>query len=130
MRRNALISALVVLLFWAAAPVSGHHSLSAEFDQDQPIEFTGTVTKIDWMNPHIYTHVTVKQDDGTEVTYKVEGSPPNALYRRGWRKDSLMTGQVVTVAGIRAKNPDSPNIGSARITTEDGQTIFSGNGPN
>jgi hypothetical protein len=130
MRRNAPVFALFVILIWAAAPVSGHHSLSAEFDTDQPIEFSGTVTKIDWMNPHIYTHVLVKQDDGTEITYKVEGSPPNALYRRGWRKDSLQAGDFVTVAGIRAKNPESPNIGSARITTEDGRTIFSGTGPN
>ncbi len=110
------------------APVVAHHSISAEFDRNQPIEFTGTIKQVDWMNPHIYTHVEVKNPDGTSVIYKVEGGPPNALFRQGWRKDSLKTGDTVTVSGIRAKNPQSMNIGVATILTADGKRIFGAQG--
>ena len=88
--------------------------------------FTGTIKKVDWTNPHIYTHVEVKNPDGTLVVYKVEGGPPNSLFRQGWRKDTLKVGETVTVSGIRAKNPTSMNIGVASITTADGKRVFSG----
>lgn len=110
------------------APVIAHHSISAEFDTNKPIEFTGTIKQVDWMNPHIYTHVEVKNPDGTSVIYKVEGGPPNALFRQGWRKDSLKTGDTVTVSGIRAKNTQSMNIGVATILTADGKRIFGAQG--
>ncbi len=125
--------ASVFLIACAAAavlgvPVAAHHSVSAEFDTAKPIEFTGTIKQVDWMNPHIYTHVEVKNPDGTSVVYKVEGGPPNSLYRQGWRKDSLKTGDTVTVKGIRAKNPQSMNVGVATITTSDGRRIFGAQG--
>lgn len=110
------------------APVVAHHSISAEFDTAKPVTFTGTIKQVDWMNPHIYTHVEVKNPDGTTVVYKVEGGPPNSLYRQGWRKDSLKTGDTVTVSGVRAKNPQSMNIGVATITTADGRRIFGAQG--
>ena len=109
---------------WLASPVHAHHSISAEFDQSKPVTFTGTIKKVEWMNPHIYTHVEVKNPDGTLTVYKVEGGPPNALYRQGWRKDSLKVGETVTVSGIRAKIPTSMNVGVATITTEDGRRVF------
>jgi hypothetical protein len=109
-------------------PVVAHHSISAEFDTAKPVTFTGTIKQVDWMNPHIYTHVEVKNPDGTTVVYKVEGGPPNSLYRQGWRKDSLKTGDTVTVSGVRAKNPQSMNIGVATITTADGRRIFGSQG--
>jgi len=82
-----------------------------------------------WMNPHIYTHIEVKQSGGSTFVYHVEGGPPNSLFRQGWRKDSLKVGDVVTVSGWRAKNQDSPNVGQATITTADGKKIYSGDGP-
>jgi hypothetical protein len=110
------------------AVAHAHHSTAAEFDQNKPITFTGTVQKVMWMNPHIYTHIEVKEG-GTSTVYHVEGGPPNSLFRNGWRKDSLKVGDVVTVAGWKAKNPESPNVGQATITAKDGHKIFSGDGP-
>ena len=124
MNRNmATISLVFAGLLVGAIPALAHHSVSAEFDTTKPIEFTGTVKTVEWTNPHIYTQVEVKQPDGTTKIYRVEGSPPNALFRNGWRKDSLKVGQVVSVKGHRAKNPDSPNVGTATITA-DGKKVF------
>ena len=128
MGRRASIAVVSACLLTLTAPLSAHHSISAEFDQSKPVTFTGTIKAVDWKNPHIYTHVQVKNPDGTLTVYKVEGGPPNALYRAGWRKDTLKVGDTVTVNGIRAKNPQSMNIGVATITTSDGKRVF-GNAP-
>jgi len=88
------------------------------------VTFTGTVSKIEWTNPHIYTHVEVKEPDGKVVEYRVEGGPPNALYRSGWREDTLKPGDTVKVSGVRAKSPTSMNIGQATITKADGSPVF------
>ena len=106
-----------------------HHSTAAEFDSGQRVTFTGTVQKVMWMNPHIYTYVEVKQPDGTSFVYHVEGGAPNGLFRQGWRKDSLPVGTVVSVSGWRSRNGDSPNVGQATISTADGRKLFSGDGP-
>ena len=124
--RTTVIGALAALAL--AVPAFAHHSVSAEFDQNKPVTFTGTVTKIEWTNPHIYTHVEVKEPGGKTVEYRVEGGPPNALYRAGWRKDTLKPGDTVTVSGLRAKIATSTNIGVANITTADGKRVFA-NGP-
>jgi hypothetical protein len=131
MGRGVLIAFILGIgLAFSASTATGHHAISAEFDVNKPIEFTGKVVKIDWLNPHTYTHVEVTQPDGTGIVYKVEGGPPNALYRSGWRKESLPIGEEVTVAGIMARNPESTNVGSARITNEAGLRFFSGTNPN
>jgi len=124
--RITVIGALAALAI--AAPAWAHHSVSAEFDQNKPVTFTGTVSKIEWTNPHIYTHVEVKEPDGKVVEYRVEGGPPNALYRAGWRKDTLKIGDTVTVSGLRAKIATSTNIGVANITTADGKRVFANGG--
>ena len=125
MRTN--LALLVALAFSANA--FAHHSTAAEFDKDKPITFTGTVKKVQWMNPHIYTLVETQGADGKAVVYRIEGSAPNALFRLGWRMDSLKIGDTVTVSGLRAKNDASMNIGQAKIKTADGKHIFNGNAP-
>ena len=106
-----------------------HHSTAAEFDNSKPITFTGVVKKVQWMNPHIYTLIETQGADGKPVVYRIEGGPPNALFRQGWRMDSLHIGDTVTVSGLRAKNEASLNIGQAKITTADGKRVFDGNAP-
>ena len=128
MRKASVIVIACAVAAALGAPILEHHSISAEFDREKPITFTGTIKQVDWMNPHIYTHVEVKNPDGSNVVYKVEGGPPNSLFRQGWRKDTLKTGETVTVSGIRAKNPQSMNVGVATITTSDGRRIFGSQG--
>jgi len=123
----ALAAALACLGFSCA--VSAHHSTAAEFDRNKPITFTGTVKKVQWLNPHIYTHVEVKSPDGTTVVYRVEGGPPNALFRQGWRMNSLKVGDIVSVTGFRAKSEESMHVGQATITTADGKRVFAGTAP-
>jgi hypothetical protein len=121
MKGKLLIGAAFLL---AAVPAFAHHSIVAEFDPNQPITFKGAVKKIEWTNPHIYTSIEAPAADGKTVVYRVEGGPPNALYRQGWRKDTLKVGDVVTVSGIRAKSSSSMNVGQATITMSDGRKIF------
>jgi hypothetical protein len=123
MRRNLLAGLCIGGAVLAGTPLVAHHSLSAEFDVNKPITFTGTITQVDWTNPHIYTHVEVTAPDGGKIVYKVEGGAPNSLFRQGWRKETLKTGSVVTVTGLRAKNPASTNIGQAVIVLPDGRKL-------
>src|SRR5262245_60671404 len=125
---RASLAVFTALVLSVTVPLTAHHSVSAEFDSSKPITFTGVVKKVDWMNPHIYTHIETKGPDGKLVVYKVEGGPPNSLYRQGWRKDTLKVGEAVTVTGVRAKVATSTNIGNATIKTADGKTIYSGRG--
>jgi hypothetical protein len=131
MKSEALRRVALAMFFalWCAGPAQSHHSTAAEFDQAKPVTFTGTVKLVVWLNPHIYTHVEVKREGTPPVVYHVEGGSPNSLFRQGWRKDSLQVGEVVTVTGQGAKNPESPNVGQATIVTADGRRIFSGNAP-
>jgi len=125
MRRITFAGWLVGAAFVATvSPLSAHHSIVAEFDPSQPITFKGAVKKVEWTNPHIYTSIEVAGADGKTLVYRVEGGPPNALFRQGWRKDTLKVGDVVTVSGIRAKSPTSMNVGQATITMPDGRKIF------
>jgi hypothetical protein len=122
-----LVAAAASLVF--SGELLAHHSTAAEFDKARPITFTGTVKKVQWMNPHIYTLVETKGADGKPVVYRIEGSAPNALFRQGWRMNSIKVGDTVTVSGLRAKNPASLNIGQAKIKTADGKRVFDGTAP-
>ena len=127
MTRNmfgVLILALVLIAL--ELPVLAHHAVSAEFDRNKPISFTGTVKKVEWMNPHIYTHIEAKDASGKTVVYEVEGGAPNALFRNGWRADTLKAGETVNVTGTRAKSESSMRVGQATITKADGTRVFGG----
>src|SRR5215813_233307 len=126
MTRKSL-SVLVVgsLLFFVTAPLFAHHSFDAEYDRTKPIKFEGKISKVDWMNPHIYIYVDAKDANGKTVTWAVEGSPPNDLYRRGIKKESILIGTPVSVKGYMAKKPGALFVNGS-LTTEDGRSVFQG----
>ena len=127
MARKLVTLALGIGVLVSAAPLVAHHSVSAEFDTTKTIKFVGKVKEVNWGNPHIYTSVeTTDPDSGKPAVFRVEGGAPNALFRQGWRKDTLKIGETVTVTGNRAKNPDSPNIGQATILNEAGKRVYAG----
>jgi hypothetical protein len=127
MARKLVTLALGIGVLVSAAPLVAHHSVSAEFDTTKTIKFVGMVKEVNWGNPHIYTSVeTTDPDTGKPAVFRVEGGAPNALFRQGWRKDTLKIGETVTVTGNRAKNPDSPNIGQATILNEAGKRVYAG----
>src|SRR5437763_1280076 len=84
------------------------------------LKINGTAKSVDWMNPHLYVNIEAKEN-GKDVVYSVEGGPPNALFRQGWRPYSLKIGDKVQVSGVRAKKPESYRIGQAQITMPDGR---------
>jgi len=125
MRRNLLAVTTLLGILVAAVPLVAHHSFAAEYDSNKPIKFQCKVTKVEWMNPHVYFYVDAKDDSGKEVNYAVETGAPNGLYRQGWRKDSLKVGDMVTIDGFRAK--DCSNTVNARnVTLPDGRKVFAG----
>lgn len=102
--------------------VGAHHSFAAQYDRSKAITLTGTVTKVEWMNPHIYFYIDVKDADRT-INWAIEGGAPSMLYRNGWRQDSLKVGDQVTVDGWLAK--DGSNLANMRtVTLADGKTVF------
>src|SRR5215216_458258 len=115
-------AALVVA---AAVPVFAHHSFAAEFDAKKPVKLRGTVTKMEWINPHSWIHIDVKKDDGTVEKWMVEGGAPNALLRRGWNKKSLPAGTEISVEGFQAKD-GAMRANGRDITFPDGRKLFVG----
>jgi hypothetical protein len=121
------IVALAVCLMGSATPVSAHHAFGAEFDANRPIQFTGTIVKVEWLNPHVWLHIEVKKPDGTTEIWAFEAGTPNVLFRRGFTKQSLMPGTVVKVDGYQAK--DGTRRGNGRdLTFQDGRKLFIGSG--
>ena len=112
-------------LLCGAASAAAHHAFAAEFDAKKPLRLQGTVARMEWINPHTWIHLDVKKADGKVERWMIEGGPPNALYRRGFTKDSLPVGAQIIVEGFRAK--DGSLRGNGRdITFADGRKLFLG----
>jgi Family of unknown function (DUF6152) len=118
-------AAIVLFLVLAVKPVFAHHAFAAEFDAKKPIKLRGTVTKMEWINPHAWIHIDVKKPDGTLEEWMIEAGTPNTLLRRGFTKDSLKAGTEVVVDGYQSKD-GSLRANGRDITLPNGQTLFLG----
>lgn len=120
---GVLIAAAGLLV--SAVPMFAHHSFAAEYDASKPVELHGTVTKVEWTNPHARFYLDVKDADGKVTNWNLELASPNVLARNGWTRHSLKEGDVVTVQGARAKDGDA--LANARtVTLADGRKVFAG----
>ena len=115
--------ALVTLL--GAAQLLAHHAFSAEFDAKRPVQLKGTVTKMEWINPHAWIHIDVTMEDGKVEQWMIEGGTPNTLFRRGFTKNSLVPGTVIMVDGYQAKD-GTLKANGRNLTFEDGRRLFMG----
>ena len=127
MRMLPVMLTVLCLCMPAAAPA--HHAFAAEFDRNQPIHFTGTVTKLEWTNPHARLYVDAPDADGNIVNWNLEMGSPNTMMRNGWRRDSLKAGDIVTIDGWRARN--HPHVGNiSTVMLPDGKQVFAGTSAN
>jgi hypothetical protein len=129
MKIRAVLLVVGVGLLLAVRPIVAHHAFAAEFDAEKPVKLTGSVTKLDWTNPHAWIYIDVKADAGKVENWGFELASPNGLMRSGWTRFSLKPGDQVTIEGSRAKN-GSTNANAQVITMNStGQKLFSGAKP-
>ena len=123
--RASVVCGLAMVLGLASVPAFAHHSFAAEYDNKKPVTLTGSVTKVEWMNPHARFYIDVKDQSGKVTNWEFELGSPNGLMRRGWTRSSLKEGDMVTVTGYHAK--DGSNLGNARtVNLTDGRKVFAG----
>ena len=120
-----LMAGIGLLLVLVTLPVWAHHAFAAEFDATRPLKLEGTVTKMEWINPHAWVHIDVKRGDGKVEKWMIEGGTPNTLFRRGFTKKSLLPGTEVVVDGYQAKD-GSMKANGRDITLANGQKLFMG----
>jgi DNA/RNA endonuclease YhcR with UshA esterase domain len=122
---STFVLAAGLIVAAATIGVSAHHSFAAEYDANKPLTVTGTVTKVEWTNPHARVYLDAKDDSGKIVHWDFELGPPNGLMRRGWTRSSLKPGHVVTVTGFHSKT--EPYVANARtVSLSDGRQVFAG----
>lgn len=125
MKAKLAIWAAGMGLLAAATPAFAHHAFAAEYDDSKPVKVKGVVTKLEWMNPHIWFYVNVTDESGKVTTWGFSGGPPGMLMRRGITKDVLKPGDVIMVEGFRAKD-GSNNASGGNVTFADGRKVFAG----
>jgi hypothetical protein len=124
-RHWVVASTASLLLAATAREVGAHHSFAAEFDANSPVTLKGTITKMEWINPHSWLHIDVKNADGTTTPWMIEGATPNTLLRRGFTRDAVKAGTEITIVGYRAKN--GANRANGRdLVLADGSRLFMG----
>jgi hypothetical protein len=125
MRITVILVMAGIVLGAAVAPVRAHHAFASEFDARKPVKFTGTVTKMEWINPHSWMHVEVKKPDGTVENWMIEAGSPNSLFRRGINKNTVKPGMVVVVDGYQARD-GSRRANGRDVTLPEGKKLFLG----
>ena len=124
-RRIVVSVAVAGAVLGSAGVASAHHSFAAEFDANAPVTLKGTITKMEWINPHSWIHVDVKNPDGTVTEWMIEGGTPNTLFRRGFTREAVKAGMEITVEGYRAKG--GANRANGRdLILKDGKRLFMG----
>ena len=127
MRTRLTVAVVGIVGLLAAVPLVAHHSFAAEYDADKPIKLTGTVTKVEWTNPHCFFYVDVKNEaSGKTENWGFEMGNPNALLRLGWTRNSLKQGDTVTVEGSRARDGSLHANARSMVLASTGQRLFAG----
>jgi len=122
--RMRILAFVVLAAHLAAAPALAHHSFAAEFDAKQPLTITGTVTKVEWTNPHVWFYLDVKDKDGKVTNWGMEMGGPNGLLRAGWTRNSMKVGDVVTVDGFKARSGQPLGNATSVMLVSTGQKLF------